>query len=181
MMVKKVIQSQQRTTSSACDSSWGGWWHGCQGHPRPPRRAREVSGGATSVFLWGIVLPAISHWDSRADHMDDSINRGGCVPVRQQASQHWLTPWDMLGLKASCKRALFDAFFKFTPSLLNWFWVCVCVCLLLVYTQMVSLLPAQLPSSQCDLSPQIMLSLQQFSAVLDTLPALRAARFCGKI
>ena len=74
-------------TSWAEDDSGKGGPRGCQGHRRPPRRALAGEGakGATSVFLWEIELSVISHCDSQADHMDNSISRG-CVPVRQQAS-----------------------------------------------------------------------------------------------
>lgn len=64
----------------------GGAPRGCQGHRRPPWRALAGEGarGATSMFLCEIELSVISHCDSQADHMDNSISRG-CVPVRQQA------------------------------------------------------------------------------------------------
>ncbi|KAI9546397.1 hypothetical protein NQZ68_027566 [Dissostichus eleginoides] len=124
-MVEKVIQSQQRTTSSACDSSWGG-------------------GGMVAK--------------DTADLHDEQ----GKFPEE--------SPLCFCG-GLSCQRSVIE-----TAELTTWITLlteeAVFLCLLLVYTQMVSLLPPQLPSSQCDLSPQIMLSLQQFSAVLDTLPAL---------
>lgn len=146
--VKRVVRFYRRHRRSWGWLSVGGFEGSSVAKDTADLHSEHLQGKAPEqwcVFLWAIELSVISHCDSRAGHMDNSISKDR-VPVRQQVWKQWFTRWDMFCLKGSvpsqsqrsvlclCINALMSLcsvnvlwkwFSMFQPSLLSWFcgWV----------------------------------------------------------